>query len=64
MRYWVTRVQVRYKNYLPVDENTLIFKARDYFTKHSNDPVKTTLAHFYSGCVYREQGNKEQAMKH
>ena len=64
MRYWVTRVQVRYKNYLPVDEDTLIFKARDYFTKHSNDPVKTTLAYFYSGCVYREQGNKEQTMKH
>ncbi len=64
MRYWVTRVQVRYKNYLPVHEDTLIFRARDYFTKHSNDLEKTTLACFYSGCVYREQGNKEQAMKH
>lgn len=63
MRYWVTRVQVRYKNYLAVDEDTLIFKAGDYFTKHSNDPVKSTLACFYSGCVYREQGNKEQAME-
>jgi len=63
MRYWVTRVQVRYKNYLAVDEDTLIFKAGDYFTKNSNDPVKSTLACFYSGCVYREQGNKEQAME-
>ncbi len=67
MRYWVTRVQIRYKNYLPVDpvdEDTLIFKAKNYFTKNFNDPMKTTLACFYSDCVYREQGYKEQATKH
>lgn len=64
MRYCVTRVQARYKNHLPVHEDTLIFRVREYFTKHSNDPVKTTLACFYSGCVYREQGNKEQASNH
>ena len=64
MRYWVTRVQVRYKNYLPIHEDTLIFRARDYFTEKPGDATRTTLAYFYSGCVYREQGNKELAMKH
>lgn len=64
MRYWVTRVQVRYKNYLPVHEDTLIFRARDYFTEKPGDAIRTTLAYFYSGCVYREQGNNELAMKH
>ncbi|MDO5523238.1 MAG: hypothetical protein Q4G48_04240 [Bacteroidia bacterium] len=64
MRYLVARVQARYKNYRPVAEDTLIFVARDYFTKHSQNPKQTTLAYFYSGCVYREQDNFGKAMQH
>ncbi len=64
MRYQVARVRARYKNYLPVAEDTLIFVARDYFTSQAKNPTQTALAHFYSGCVYREQGYFEQTMQH
>lgn len=64
MRYWVARVQARYKNYVPVTEDTFIFEARDYFTAHAKDLSLTSRAYFYSGCVYREQGDFEQAMQH
>lgn len=64
MQYIVTRVQARYKNYLPVSEDTLIFAAKSYFAINNKDLHKTTLSFFYSGAVYREQGNLEQAMKH
>lgn len=57
MQYLVTRVQARYKNFRPVAEDTLIFKVRDYFTAHDKDLKQSTLAWFYSGCVYREQKN-------
>lgn len=64
MRYNVARVRARYKNYLPVAEDTLIFVARDYFTSQAKNPTQTALAHFYSGCVYREQGHFEKTMHH
>ena len=63
MQYLVTRVQARYKNYRPVAEDTLIFAARDYFVRKGKDPRQTTLACFYSGCVYREQDNFDKAMQ-
>jgi len=64
MSYLVTRVQARHRNFLPIDEDTFIFIARDYFTRHNNDPQQTALALFYSGWVYEEQGNFENAMLH
>jgi tetratricopeptide (TPR) repeat protein/DNA-binding CsgD family transcriptional regulator len=62
MSYLVMRVQARYKNYLPVDADTAIFVARDYFAKHNKDARQTALAYFYSGYVYREQEDFENAM--
>lgn len=62
MRYLVAKVQTKYKTYGNISEDTLIFTARDYFTRHDNDLYKTALAYFYSGCVYREQENYEFAM--
>lgn len=64
MRYLVTRVQARYKNHRDIVEDTLVFDAARYFTRHDNDPRQTALAWFYSGCIYREQKNYEQAMRH
>ena len=64
MSYLVTRVQTRHRNFLPIDQDTLIFIARDYFARRNNDVRKTALAFFYSGCVYEEQGNFENAMRH
>lgn len=32
MRFLVTQVQAKYKTHRPVHEDTLIFKARDYFS--------------------------------
>ena len=63
MRYLVTQVQARYKNYLPIQEDTLIFIAKDYFTEHNKNLQQTALAYFYSGCVYREQQNYKEAMQ-
>lgn len=64
MEFLVTQVQAKYKTYRPVAEDTLIFIAKDYFTKHNNDPSQTALAWFYSGCVYREQQRFDQTMQH
>ena len=64
MRYLVTNVQVKYKTYRPVDEDTLIFNARNYFSEKGKDNRMTTLAWFYSGCVFREQKDLAKAMEH
>ena len=64
MSYLVTRVQIRHRNSLPIDEDTFIFTARDYFARRNNDVRQTALAFFYSGRVYREQGYPENAMEH
>lgn len=62
MRYLVRHVQARYKAYQPIAEDTLIFKARDYFTKKDRDPYITSLSYYYSGCVERERKEFEKAM--
>ena len=62
MYYLVARVEARYKNYRPIDEDTLIFQARDYFGKLDKNTQETALAYFYSGCVYREQQEYGKAM--
>jgi hypothetical protein len=53
MRYLVTHTQIYHKNYLSIEDDTLIFKAIAYFrnttTKHA------TLANFYGGTVLRSQ---------
>lgn len=64
MRYSVARVRARYKNYLPVSEETLIFKAKEYFTSRSGNHEQKALASFYSGCVYLEKGDYEQTMQY
>ena len=64
MSYLVTKVQARNRSYLPVNEDTFIFTARDYFARRNNDPRQTALAFFYSGWVYDEQGDFENAMLH
>lgn len=63
MTYLVTKVQAKYKTYQPVAEDTLIFEARDYFAKHKKEEKKMVFAHFYSGCVYREQKSYKNAMQ-
>ena len=60
MYYQVAKVQAKYKTYRPVKDDTLIFEARRYFAKHNKDLEKTTLAHFYSGAVYREQNDNKK----
>ena len=63
MYYQVAKVQAKYKTYRPVKDDTLIFEARRYFAKHNKDLEKTTLAHFYSGAVYRDKNHYDKAMQ-
>lgn len=63
MNYLVVNVQARHKNYLPIDKDTLIFQARDYFMKHDENVIETALACFYSGCVYRDMQKYDEAMQ-
>ncbi len=63
MQYLVTRVRARYKNYRPVAEDTLVFKATDYFVSKGKDPRRITLAYFYSGCVHRERKEYDKGMQ-
>ncbi len=64
MRFLVTQVQTKYKTYRSISEDTLIFKARDYFSNRGKEPRMVALAWFYSGCVHRERQEYEQAMYH
>jgi tetratricopeptide (TPR) repeat protein len=64
MRFLVTQVQAKYKTCRPIHEDTLIFRARDYFSVRNKDLRITALAWFYSGCVYRERKEYGEAMQH
>lgn len=63
MRYLVTRTRVRYKAYRDMDGDTLVFKAWNYYKRKKADPRWIALAAFYSGCVYRDQDDKNKAMR-
>lgn len=62
MEYIVTRVQARRKTQIPVKDDTLIFKAIEYFSQKDKEVRNASLATFYGGSVYREQKNYEKAM--
>ncbi len=62
MEYVVTRVQARRKTQIPVKDDTLIFKAIEYFSHNNKEARNASLATFYGGSVYREQKNYEKAM--
>ena len=64
MRYLVSNVRAKYKTYRDISEDTLIFQAKYYFKRQGKDHKLIALALFYSGCVYREQGQYKQAMEH
>ncbi|OJV36279.1 MAG: hypothetical protein BGO33_04595 [Bacteroidia bacterium 43-41] len=64
MRFLVTQVQAKYKTRRPVHEDTLIFRARDYFSDRGKEPRMAALAWFYSGCIHRERRVYEKAMEH
>ena len=64
MHFLVTQVQAKYKTRRPIREDTLIFRARDYFSARNKDPRTIALAWFYSGCVYRERGDYGKATQH
>ena len=63
MRFLVVHVQAKYKTYRPIQEDTLIFKASEYFSNKKNDSYQTAIAYFYSGCVYREQKEYKKAIQ-
>lgn len=64
MSYLVTRVQVYYKNLRDISDDTLIFKARDYYDSKKTDIGNLRfLAHFYSGCVFRDQKNYSKTVE-
>ncbi len=64
MRFLVTQVQAKYKTRRPIHEDTLIFRARDYFSGRGKEPRMAALAWFYSGCIHRERRVYEKAMEH
>lgn len=64
MRFLVTKVQAKYKNHRPVNEDTLIFQARDYFSDRDKATRMATLAWFYSGCVHREREEYNEVTLH
>lgn len=64
MRYLVARTQAKYKTHRSIEEDTLIFKARDYFSSKEKEPRMASLAWFCSGCLYREINDIENAMQH
>lgn len=63
MRYLVRHVQAKKKTDNQISEDTLIFRARDFFTRKDKDPHITALSWYYSGCVFREKRELEDAME-
>lgn len=56
MEYQLRLVQLRYKNYIPISEDTTIFDVTNYFGLNEKEKWELLfLSHFYSGCVYRER---------
>lgn len=68
MEYLVTNVQAKYKNYDNIKGDTNIFQTKSYFDKKSSKANSQSsryqmYAHLYSGCVYDERGEYENAMR-
>ena len=70
MEYLVTNVQAKYKNYDNIKEDTNIFQTKAYFNKKVQKPIANSqslkyqmYSYLYSGCVYDERGEYENAMK-
>ena len=70
MEYLVTKVQAKYKNYDNIKYDTNIFETKKYFDKKAQSSKLTAhcqkyqmYAHLYSGCVYDERDEYENAMK-
>jgi tetratricopeptide (TPR) repeat protein len=62
MRYLVRLVQAKKKTDNQISEDTLIFIVRDFFTRKDKDPHITALSWYYSGCIFRENRELEDAM--
>lgn len=62
MQYVITKVQAKYKTMKSISEDYDIFDARDYFENKNNYKLRS-LAQLYSGCVYEEQKNENEAFK-
>ena len=52
--YALLLTQAKYKNYVSLENDSLIQVAVDYFEKNS-DRERLAKSYFYSGCVHREQ---------
>ena len=63
MEYLVTNVQAKYKNYDNIKEDTNIFETKAYFDKKTRGSKYQMYSYLYSGCVYDERGEYENAMK-
>ena len=63
MEYLVTNVQAKYKNYDDIKDDTNIFETKAYFDKKTRGSKYKMYSYLYSGCVYDERGEYENAMK-
>ncbi len=63
MEYLVTNVQAKYKNYDDIKDDTNIFETKAYFDKKTRGSKYQMYSYLYSGCVYDERGEYENAMK-
>jgi len=62
MQYLISRVRARYKTMHDITADSSVFTAWNYYRWKADNPKWTTLAAFYSGCVYAEQKNLNKAM--
>lgn len=59
--YALLTTQAQYKNYVPLENDSLIRTAIDYY-KHSTEKEQLAKSYFYWGCVHREQKNTPAAV--
>lgn len=60
-KYQLVKIEAKYKCYKDISTDTLIFTIRDYYL-NKNNTAKTALAAYYSGRVYQEQKDYENAL--
>ncbi|WP_343556263.1 hypothetical protein [Sphingobacterium sp.] len=64
MRYLVVNTLLKHRNYLDIENDTLIFIAADFYKKNQKNAEQVALAYFYAGTVLRQQKKYDLAMQY
>ena len=62
--YSLLITQARYMNYVPIENDSDINTAIEYYEKHSKEHEKLTRAYLYKGAAHEDMGHLDNAMSY